>query len=103
MSKRLAKVAVMASAVCVTSFLGSMVIFVTTPSSARPFGEIFSWDGNRPRCTNELGDAGEETTTREFAWNAEDEIRLDVPGVLRYRAGAGDSVEVRGRLISSGI
>ncbi len=96
MMKPLAVVALTSFAVSVVSFLGAGMMVATAAATPFSFGEILGLGSDRPRCVNELGEAGEQTTTREFAWNVEDEIRLDVSGVLRYRAGAGDSVEVRG-------
>ena len=95
MMKPLAAVALTSFAVSVVSFLGAGMMVATAVATPFSFGDILGLGSDRPRCVNELGEAGEETATREFVWNAEYEIRLDVPGVLRYRAGAGDSVETR--------
>ncbi len=72
------------------------MMVATAAATPFSFGDILGLGDDRPRCVNELGDAGVETTTREFAWNGSDEVQLNVPGMLRYRAGAGDSIEVRG-------
>ncbi len=92
----LAVIAVTSFAVSVVSFLGAGMMVATAAATPFSFGDILGLGDDRPRCVNELGDAGVETTTREFAWNGSDEVQLNVPGMLRYRAGAGDSIEVRG-------
>jgi len=92
----LAVVAVTSFAVSVASFLGAGMMVASATANPFSFGELLGLGDDRPRCVNKLGDAGEQTTTREFDWDGSDEVQLNVPGMLRYRAGARDSLEVRG-------
>jgi hypothetical protein len=92
----LAAVAISSFAVSVVTFLAAGAMVASATATPFSFGELLGLGDDRPRCVNKLGDAGERSTTREFAWRGDDEVQLNVPGLLRYRAGAGESVEVRG-------
>lgn len=96
MARPLVTISLAAFATSVVSFLAAGAIFAAGAASGVELGDIFEWNGSRPRCVNELGQAGEEAATREFVWNADGEVRLTGSGELRYRDGAANSVLVRG-------
>ena len=61
-----------------------------------PFGERFGWHTLfGERCT-ETSNSGDNATSREFAWDGDDSVAINIPAEVHYQPGSSRSVTVKG-------
>src|ERR1051326_773443 len=93
--RRVMTIALGALAVSAACFTVRAAIPHDDPDIPLPFLDALAFGDERPACDGHRGDR--TMGTRDFNWDGSDSVTIRVPGIIRYRRGAGDHVSVHAR------